>query len=397
MDKSIVIGFGRFNPPTTGHRLLLDVLKTEAAKRKADLLVFPSQSHDVVTARTRVQPKNPLPFDEKLRFLETLFPDVEFSGDTRIKTPVDALMACSRAGYDSVSVVVGSDRVKDFEVFRKYIKPKGNRNTDIILKNFEVVAVPANRDPDAEGVSGMSASKMRAFAVDDNFKGFREGVPTKNERVAKQLFNTVRKHMKLTESTQHAFLLYGPPTASLAEAVRDVTTMPELTPRDILLRTQAFQSVLSSKLPFAVDVANESYVTIHHVHGILESSEIVPTVYVCPSRGRIITEGGIQHMTTSGLIKRGLARDTVEVASAGHMIQHMIDVMEAEVRKTKVGMQAPTEVDRLKADQKQQEIMLKQRQSQELLQAKMRELQKKTRDDMNKIKTGEKPTASPEK
>jgi hypothetical protein len=395
MDKSIVIAFGRFNPPTTGHRALLDFVKKAAAQRKADVLVFPSQSHDEVTPRTRVQPRNPLPFDVKVDFLERLFPDVNFSSDTRIKTPIDALAACSLAGYDNVYAVVGSDRVKDFEILKKYVKPKGRRGQDIILKTFEVIAVPGNRDPDAEGVSGMSASKMRAAAVANDFDTFRQGVP--KPALARQLFKTVRDYMKITESvqSQRAFLLYGPAAAELAEAVLEHTTMQALTPRDILLNSPRYVKLLSSKLPFAIDVRNESYVTIQHLHGLLESAEIVPTVYVYQKRARIMSEDNVHRMTTVGLLKRGLARDIVEVVTPGMMIQSMIALMEAD--RTEVGLKTPSEVDRMKANQKQQQIMLKTRQAQELLQAKQRELAKKTRDDMNKIKTGEKPAGSPAK
>lgn len=393
MDKGIVIAFGRFNPPTTGHRLLLDFVKKEAAKRKADVLVFPSQSHDVVTPRTRVQPRNPLPFDVKVDFLERLFPDVNFSSDTRIKTPIDALAACSNAGYDRVWAVVGSDRVADFMVLSKYVKPKGRKGQDIILKEYGVIPVPGNRDPDAEDVSGMSASKMRAAAVANDFDTFRQGVPKPG--LARQLFKTVRDHMKLTESTetQRAFLLYGPATAGLAEAVQEHTTMLTVTPRDILLNSPRYVRLMSSKLPFAIDVRNESYLTIQRVHGLLESAEIVPTVYIYDRRSRIMSEDNVEQLTTVGLLKRGLARDVIEVATPGRMIQSMIDIMEAD--RTEVGLKTPSEVDRLKANQKQQGIMLKSRQAQELLQAKQRELAKKTRDDMNKIKTGEKPAGSP--
>lgn len=391
MDKGIVIAFGRFNPPTTGHALLLDFVKKEANKRGADVMIFPSQTWDQVTPRTRVQPKNPLPFDVKVDFLERLFPGTPFNDDTRIKTPVDALAACSLAGYDRVWAVVGSDRVQDFIILRKYVKPKGKRGQDIILKEFTVIAVPGNRDPDAEGVSGMSASKMRAAAVANDFDTFRQGVPKPG--LARQLFNAVRDYMKITESKQHGFLLYGPKT--LAEAVNEFTTATELTPRDILLNSPRYVKLLSSKLPFAIDVTNESYVTIRHIHGLLESAAVVPTVFLYQGRERVMNEDRVKTMTTAGLLKQGLARDVVEVASAGRMIQSMIDLFEAE--KTEVGLKTPTEVDRIKATQKQQEISLKSRQAQELLQAKQRELAKKTRDDMNKIKTGEKPSGSPAK
>lgn len=392
MDKGIVIAFGRFNPPTTGHALLLNFVKQQAAKRQADVIIFPTQTHDVVTQRTRVQPRNPLPFDEKIDFLERLFPDVNFSSDTRIDTPIDAIAACSRAGYSRLWVVCGSDRAADFMKFSQYVKPKGRRDRNIVFTEYGVIPVPGGRDPDAEGVAGMSASKMRQAAVDNDFEAFREGVP--KPALAKQLFKSVRKYMKLTESVQRqrGFLLYGPAMAGLAEAVHEFTTMTRLTPRDVLFSSPAYRGMLSSKLPFAVNVTNESYVTIRHVHGILESAAIVPTIYVYGGGTRVVSEDSLHHMTTMGLVKRGLARDVVEVQTRREMIRNMVGLMEAD--KTEVGVKAPTEVDHLKANQKQQEIMLKSRQAQELLQAKQRELSKKTRDDMNKIKTGEKPTSS---
>lgn len=397
-DKRIVIAFGRFNPPTIGHAHLIDFVRKEAAKRQADMMIFPSQTHDIVTMRTRVAPKNPLPFLEKVDFLEEMFPGVDFSSDVRIKTPIDAVAACSMAGYDRVWAVVGSDRAADFAAFAKFIKPSGVRGQDIILKEFGVISVPGNRDPDAEGVAGMSASKMRAAALENDFEAFRKGVPTNRIDIAQKLFRSVQKHMGLRESSQRGFLLYGPQSAQLSEAVTEYTTMRNLTPRDVTLHSPRFAKQLACKLPFAIDVRNESFVNIRHLHGLLESVGVTPTVYVYDRRGRVVSEDTVLRMTTSGLIKRGLARDVVCVLTAEQMIEHMVGLMEAAGGEgkgaTEVGLKAPSEVDRLKATQKQQDLMTKQRQAQELLAAKQRELAKKTRDAMNKIKTGEKPTSS---
>lgn len=396
--KGIVIAFGRFNPPTVGHALLIDLVKREAAKRHADMLIFPSQTQDTVTLRSRVAPKNPLPFLEKVDFLEELFPGVPFSDDVRVKTPIDAVAACSFAGYDRVWAVVGSDRAADFMAFSKFIKPRGIKGQDIILKEFGIIPVPGNRDPDSEGVAGMSASKMRAAALVNDFEAFRKGVPTNRIDIAQRLFRAVEKHMGLRESAQYGFLLYGPQVAGLSEAVQEHTTMVALTPRDISLQSPRFVKQLSSKLPFVIDVRNESYVAIKHLHSLLEAANITPLVYVHAGRGRVVSEDAVLHMTTAGLIKRGLTRDVVEVATAGQMIQHMIGIMEAMGGEgkgtTEVGLKTPSEVQRLQATQKQQDLMTKQRQAQELLAAKQRELAKKTRDSMNKIKTGEKPTSS---
>lgn len=380
MDKGVVIAFGRFNPPTIGHAALLEFVKAEANRRKSDVVIFPSTSQD---AR-----KNPLPFREKVAFMRQFFPDVKVSGDANIKTPLDALMACSVAGYDDVCVVVGSDRVADFEKLAKYVKPRGRKGTDIVLKKVTVLAVPGNRDPDAEGVAGMSASKMRAAAADKDIATFRQGVP--KPALAKQLFDSVRKHMKLNESAkQQAFLLLGPPTAQLARAVTEHTTLTTLTPRDILLSSPRYTRLLESKLPFAIDMCAESTSGVQMVRGRLEDVDVVPTIYVYQGRQRMMSEDALQHLATLGTIRNAFQGRVVDIATPGHMIRHMNTTL-AEVTGAPKPPKSSTEVERLQASQKQQTLMLKGRQAQELLQAKQRELARKSREDMMKNQTAEK-------
>lgn len=195
-SHSIVIAFGRFNPPTTGHASLLSFIETTAHRYRADIRVYPSQSQDAK--------KNPLPFQEKLRFLKTLFPHIIFNTNTAIRTPFDALADVAATGYTDVILVVGSDRVEQFSQFKKYIVPRSdphfNKAQHIPLNSYQVIAVPTIRG--GSGAAGMSASKQRAFAVASDYESFKQGVPGQNDHVARDLYTAVRRHMHIKETTQ---------------------------------------------------------------------------------------------------------------------------------------------------------------------------------------------------
>ena len=201
-SRTLVICFGRFNPPTTGHESLLQFALKTAQQHHADLRVFPSLSQD--------PKKNPLPFAEKVKFMRTMFPHIAFNDNTSIRTPLDALMAAAHEKYTDAILVVGSDRVDKFMQFQKYVMPASSphfrKDTHIPLNSYQVIPVPVRRDG-ASGVAGMSASKQRAFAVAGDYEAFKQGVPGQNDRVARAMYTAVRKHMNLKETTSiHASL-----------------------------------------------------------------------------------------------------------------------------------------------------------------------------------------------
>ena len=197
IHRPALLVFGRFNPPTIGHEALINYVKSIAHRVNADVHVYPSQSQD--------PRKNPLPFRNKVMFLRKFFPDVTISDNPAIRTPLNALDELHKLGYTDVIVVVGSDRVRDFERLSAYLTPRNSPKYDpaksIGINNYKVVAVPGNRDPDAEDVTGMSASKMRKFAANNDYASFRQGVPAHvSERDAKSLFQQVRQYMGLHET-----------------------------------------------------------------------------------------------------------------------------------------------------------------------------------------------------
>jgi len=191
--KKIVFTFGRFNPPTTGHQLLANKVKDIAQKRAADYKIFGSSSQDAK--------RNPLSPTDKFRFMKKILKGFNVAVDRNNKTPFQVLQQLSDEGYEDVTMVVGSDRVQEFKKnMSRYIGKKGYEN----ISKFNVVSA-GDRDPDAEGVTGMSASKMRAAAGDGNFDAFRLGMPSHvSERDAMGLFKAIRKGMgirgKISES-----------------------------------------------------------------------------------------------------------------------------------------------------------------------------------------------------
>ena len=182
-SESAVVVFGRFNPPTTGHEKLLKSAGTEASRTGADLRIYPSRSVDAK--------KNPLQPGTKIEYMQKMFPDYaeDIKDDPNAKTIFDVLIACQNLAYKSVTIVVGQDRLAEFQgLAQKY-------NGD--LYDFEEIKVisAGQRDADAEGLEGMSASKMRDAAAKDDFKAFAKGIPNIGNMDKKNLYNILQKSM----------------------------------------------------------------------------------------------------------------------------------------------------------------------------------------------------------
>jgi hypothetical protein len=181
-SDTLTVAFGRFNPPTVGHEKLLKSARKAATG--GDLKIYPSRTQD--------PKKNPLDPDMKISFMKKMFPDFEENiiNDAEMKTIFNVLIAAAEAGYANVNIIVGSDRQAEFEnLAQKY-------NGD--LYEFDLIRVISAgvRDADAEGVSGMSASKMRKAVMDDDFDSFRKGTPkTLDDGDTRALFDAVRQGM----------------------------------------------------------------------------------------------------------------------------------------------------------------------------------------------------------
>lgn len=176
--RTAVMAFGRMNPPTIGHAKLVDAIKAQPG----DPYIFLSQSQKPKT--------DPLQFQDKLRYAKFFFPNVTI-GNPEVKTIIQALQKVETMGYTDLIYVAGSDRVESFkELINKY------NGKDYTFKNIEVISA-GERDPDADGAEGMSASKMRQAAADDDFDSFKQGVP--QQELASEMFKAVRQGMGLTD------------------------------------------------------------------------------------------------------------------------------------------------------------------------------------------------------
>ena len=186
-----VFTFGRFNPPTTGHEKLIIALARQQSKNAGSLMyVYPSHSQD--------PKKNPLPHSKKVAYMKKMFR--KYAKNiivSRARNVFEVATELHNKGHRAVVMVVGSDRVDEFDNLLNQYNGVEGRHGYYGFDNIEVVSA-GERDPDAEGVEGMSASKMRAAAVDNDYDSFSQGLP-RGFRDGKQLFDDVRKGMKLNE------------------------------------------------------------------------------------------------------------------------------------------------------------------------------------------------------
>ena len=181
-EKTAVYSFGRMNPPTTGHTKLIKKVMMVAKKEKGIPMIYPSKIED--------NKKNPLTYKTKIAVLKDVFGDI-INTDTTIKSPFDVLEYLNDEEFSKVIFVVGSDRVVEFKKnMSKFVKSDLDN-----IKEFSVVSA-GDRDPDAEGVKGISGSKMREYVKKDKFKMFKDGLMTKNSKLAKKVFKELQKRMK---------------------------------------------------------------------------------------------------------------------------------------------------------------------------------------------------------
>ena len=183
---TLTVAFGRFNPPTTGHEKLLNTVASSSDD--GDYVIIPSRSQD--------KKKNPLDPDMKVSVMKQMFPQhsEKIINDPSNKTIFDILKRAHNDGYAGVRIVGGADRQKEFDKLVNTYNGKMYQFDDIEVRSA------GDRDPDSDSVEGMSASKQRKAAAENDFDNFLKGVPTAmNKKAARELFDNVRKSMKIKE------------------------------------------------------------------------------------------------------------------------------------------------------------------------------------------------------
>jgi len=193
-SKTVVMAFGRFNPPTIGHELLVKAVKKLAQQKNADHVIYASRSQDAK--------KNPLSVDKKVKYLNLMFRNTHFAAaNEHVRTFIEAAKELNKK-YKNIIMVAGSDRVPEFKrLLTTYNGKEFNYDT------IEVISA-GERDPDADDATGMSASKMRAIAVKGNYIEFKKGLPsTVRDIDGRRLMNDIREGMGLEPIKEQIILV----------------------------------------------------------------------------------------------------------------------------------------------------------------------------------------------
>ena len=189
-SKTVVVSWGRMNPPTIGHEKLANKVASTAKANNAVPIVYLTHSQDAK--------KNPLSYEDKYMFARAAFGSMMQKSNA--KTIIQVMQELQKK-FTDVILVAGADRVKEFEtLLNKY------NGKDFTLNSIKVVSA-GERDPDAEGVEGMSASKMRAAAAAGDEAAFKSGLPKKLQRLSKEVYDMVRSGMKIAEELEAEGLL----------------------------------------------------------------------------------------------------------------------------------------------------------------------------------------------
>jgi len=193
-ERTVYFTFGRMNPPTIGHEKLMTKLSEKSGKNP--YRVYLSHSQDAK--------KNPLTFNEKVKYARKMFPKHarQIMSDMKVKTVFDAATKLYNEGFKRVAMVVGSDRINEFNILLNKYNGKKGRHGFYNFENINVVSA-GERDPDADGAKGMSASKMRQAVMEKDFTSFSQGLPRSvSNSEAKKLYNSVRSGMGLKEQKE---------------------------------------------------------------------------------------------------------------------------------------------------------------------------------------------------
>jgi|694.fasta_scaffold67515_3 nicotinic acid mononucleotide adenylyltransferase len=206
-NKTAVLSWGRFNPPTIGHEVVFKFGSDLAKQSKADFFIIPTKTTD--------KEKNPLTIQEKITYINKIFPEYTNNviNSSQINTIIEAAKYFSNKGYKNLKLVVGSDRKEQFEILNKY------NNKDYSFNLIEIVSAGERLD-EGEGAASMSASKMREAAIQGDIDAFMKGVAGRLElEEGIQLMNLIRSRIEVVDGDKKKFLEPVSPSL-LAEVIQ---------------------------------------------------------------------------------------------------------------------------------------------------------------------------------
>ena len=268
-SSDLTVAFGRFNPPTIGHEKLLQA--AQKASQGGDLKIYPSRTQD--------GKKNPLDPDMKISFMKKMFPDFEeqIINDSEMVSIFNVLTTASEEGYKNVNIIVGADRQSEFEnLAQKY-------NGD--LYNFDQIRVISAgvRDADAEGVEGMSASKMRKAVADGDFEAFKKGTPSKLKGADVQaVYDAVRQGMGAKKVKKESYDLWEIAPKSDQRSLRENYMLGKIFNLGALvenLNTGLIGKVIRKGTNYLICVTEQDNMFKSWIHDVMETKDkkVIPS------------------------------------------------------------------------------------------------------------------------
>jgi len=277
-DKSIAFTFGRFNPPTIGHEKLIRKVKSISAN-----------DHKIYLSRSQDSKKNPLSPDVKFRFMRDIFKaarsDLEISPTNMV---LDLMTRLHKKGFTDVTMVVGSDRVREFEgILNKYNGEK-NRHGFYDFQKIKVVSA-GERDPDAEGTTGMSASKMRDAAVKGDYEAFRKGLPAsyRNPADIERLMSSVRVGMgiKTKLAASYGGMIHSAPEKSIVSLKEfEQTQIRDLYVREMIFNINDKVSYIKENIEGIIKRRGTNYIVLEDNNNNLHKAWIWDCIPIAANR-----------------------------------------------------------------------------------------------------------------
>jgi len=225
VGKTAVIAWGRMNPITTGHEKLVNKVLEVARKSRADAKIYLTHSQD--------PKKNPLSYDDKIELSRMAFGNIIFKSGA--KTIIEVMKEL-QSHYKNIVLVAGQDRITEFQtLLNKY------NGKEFTFDSIQVVSA-GERDPDADDVTGMSASKMRALALSGDEATFKKGLPTKLQSHADDVYKLVRAGMRVSEGLE-----LEESVLTIAQRLKRAASMRRNEPRIKAARARAMKRMANNQ------------------------------------------------------------------------------------------------------------------------------------------------------
>jgi len=275
--NTIAFAFGRFNPPTIGHLKLMDKVKSQ------------SNNYKIYLSRSEDPKKNPLSPREKLSFMKKIFPQHARNIEINPSNNVLDILVRLNGKFNNIVMVAGSDRIREFDTLLKRYNDVKSRHGYYKFDNIKVVSA-GERDPDAEGATGMSASKMRAAAEKGDITSFKKGLPN-TFRDADGLMKQVRRGMKLAAS----YSMMGGPGLGTYRPVASMEGFEQEQVRDLYVRDMIYNindkvDYIEEDIQGTVKRRGTNYIVIEDNNNNLHKAWIWDCLPIASDRGIEVRE-----------------------------------------------------------------------------------------------------------